>query len=282
MENLYSPFSISYETLDYYPKTSQQQTFFELVYILSGTGTQYINGNSFNYKEGHLFLHTPLDVHSIEIETTTQFFFLRFNDSYIKSNEFKKDNIKHLELILSNSTNQCGCILKNQTDKALFRPLVEAIIRELVNRDLYDQEIINQLVNTIIVIVARNIAKYLPLKVDTRTDDKIQEILHYIQSNIYTPELIKAENISKQFAISDHYLGKYFKKKTEETLQNYIMNYKLQLIESRLKLSNMRINEIANEFNFTDESHLNKFFKKQRGISPKQFKMAQREVELII
>jgi AraC-like DNA-binding protein len=34
----------------------------------------------------------------------------------------------------------------------------------------------------------------------------------------------------------------------------------------------MRINEIVYELNFTDESHLNRIFKKYRGVSPTEFR----------
>ncbi|RHJ74332.1 AraC family transcriptional regulator, partial [Parabacteroides sp. AM08-6] len=36
--------------------------------------------------------------------------------------------------------------------------------------------------------------------------------------------------------------------------------------------SQMRICEIVEELGFTDESHLNKFFKKYRGCSPSNFR----------
>ena len=43
---------------------------------------------------------------------------------------------------------------------------------------------------------------------------------------------------------------------------NTSFKYKLKLVENRLLHSEMRINEIAAELGFTDESHLNKLFKK--------------------
>lgn len=41
-----------------------------------------------------------------------------------------------------------------------MKPMIEAIIREYVNRNLYSKEIITQLINTIIIVVARNIAMF--------------------------------------------------------------------------------------------------------------------------
>ena len=51
---------------------------------------------------------------------------------------------------------------------------------------------------------------------------------------------------------------------------------KTKLIEHRLQFSEKRINEISYEFGFTDESHFNKFFKKQKGNSPSEFRKTVR------
>jgi len=271
---LYEPYSIHFETLDVFPEVRGKKNFFELVFILSGTGTQCINSSTFNYGENHMFLLTPQDCSKITITTTTEFFFLRFNNIYLEKNGLTNENIRRLEFILQNANHKPGCILKNQSDKKLVRPMVEALIREAVNRDMYNREIMEQLVNTLIVIVARNIAKYLPQDLEVTSEEKIIDIINYIQANIYEPEKIRAETIADHFGISDNYLGKYFKKHCGETMQSYINNYKASLVEHRLKHSDKRINEIVAELGFTDESHLNKFFKVQRGMSPKAFRTA--------
>ncbi|MET3115443.1 AraC-like DNA-binding protein [Pedobacter sp. CG_S7] len=270
---LYEPYSVSFETRDECPIQEHRHSFFELVYILSGSGRHHVNQHTFDYKSGHLFLITPNDMHRFNVEITTQFFFLRFSNIYVKSKALQIENIQRLEFILQNANHKPGCILKNQTDKSLVRPLIEALVREYENRDLYDQEIIQQLVNTLIIVVARNIAKYLPEKIGDNSDDKIVSILNYIQTNIYEPEKIRTEIVCKHFGISSNYLGRYFKKHCGETKQSYITNYKTSLIEHRLRHSDKRISEIVLEFGFTDESHLNKFFKQQRGISPKSYRI---------
>ncbi|GAB3897763.1 AraC family transcriptional regulator [Larkinella knui] len=271
-ESLHEPFEIVYKTLDECPKSEHQHSFFELIYILGGTGRQCINKNEFAYRAGHLFLITPEDCHSFEIETTTQFFFLRFNDIYIQSGALNAGSIQRLEFILQNANHQPGCILKNQPDKGLVQPLIEAMVREYVNRDLYNKELIQQLVNTLIVVVARNIVRYMPEQVRENTDEKALDILNYIQNNIYYPEKIRADVVSRHFGISETYLGRYFKKHTAETMQQYITSYRVKLIEARLQHSGMRMTEIAQELGFTDESHLNKFFRKQKGRSPTAFR----------
>ena len=215
---------------------------------------------------------TPNDSHSFEIHATTKFINIKFNDIYIHSAIFGSENIERLEFILQHANHQPGCILRNKVDKLLVKPMIEAIIREYVNRNLYSKEIITQLINTIIIVVARNIAMFLLYFFDECSDDKSLDILQYIQANIYQTGKIRAKEISQHFGISESYLGRYIKKHTNETMQQYILSYKLKLVESRLLHSQMRINEIAEELGFTVESHLSKFFRKNKGCSPSSFR----------
>ena len=272
-ENLYRPFEIELKELDRFLKTPRTNNFFELIYIVDGTGVQYINKNRFNYRKGNLFLLTPQDVHSFEVSTVTNFFFLRFNEYFVQ-NKASKDKalVQRMEYILQNASHRPGCILKNKVDKPLIASLIGSIIQEQTNRQIYCDTIITQLVNTIITIVARNIALKLPKNSKDSTGAPGLEMLHYIQQNIFEPKMLRAENLSKQFAMSLSYLGRYFKSQTGETLQRYIAMYKMRLVETRLLHSDMRINEIVNELNFTDESHLNRSFKKYKGMAPSEFR----------
>jgi len=271
--NLYQPFEIDYKAIDIFPKPTYQNNFFELIYIIEGTGLQWTNNNRFNYRPGNLFLLTPQDTNFFDIVTTTHFFFLRFSDRYIQLKTAPEgDRIERIDFILRNASHRPGCILKNQVDKPLIASLVANVIREHTNQQLYYHSIIEQLVSTIITIVARNIALKLPKNIKETTGEAVLDILQYIQQHIGEPKRLKAEFISSQLGISLSYLGRYFKKQTGETLQEYITKYKLRLIEIRLLNTDMRINEIADELNFTDESHLARMFKKYKGISPSEFR----------
>jgi AraC-like DNA-binding protein len=272
-ETLYKLYEIEWKEMQRFPKIARRNNFFELIHIIEGTGTQTVNKNKFNYRKGNLFLLTPQDVYSFDIDTATTFFFLRFNEPYVKEKlGSDRDAVKQLEYILQNASHRPGCILKNKTDKPLIASLVESIRNEQVSQQLYCNRIIEQIINTVITIVARNIALKLPKNIKESTGEPVLEMLHYIQENIFEPKKLRTQKLSGHFNISLNYLGRYFKRQTGETLQSYISNYKMRLIETRLLHSDMRISEIAYEFNFTDESHLNRIFRKFKGVNPSEFR----------
>lgn len=272
MKHVYETFQVLVKDLDSTFPSLREDHFFQLMYIVSGTGVQTINQHNLPYRDGHLFLITPEDQHSLRVDSTTRVLIIQFTNIYYKNDTLEAGNIPKLEYILQHAHHQPGCILRKPTDKALVHPVIAAILREFINRDLYNKELLYLLINTLIVIVARNIAEYLPEKITEQSEGKTLKILEYIQTNIYTPNKLNTKAISQQFGISESYLGRYFKKQFNETLQDYVIRYKLKLVENRLLYSDLRVGEIAFELGFTDESHLNKLFKKHLGATPSAFR----------
>lgn len=277
-ENLHYPFEILYKELDVCRQKRQTNNFFELIYILKGSGKHTINQHTFDYEAGHLLLITPDDLHSFNITATTNMLLICFNNIYIQStalpgNEREREaGIRRLEFILQHANREPGCVLTHRPHKALAKSMVETIVEEYRHCDLYSKELINQLVNSLIILVARGIAKRLPDKFTPVADKKTLDIFQYIHQHIYEPEKLKVSAICHYFNISPNYLGKFFKKQAGETLQQYIQHYKIKMVETRLLHSDMRINEIVSELNFTDESHLNRLFKRYKGVSAAVFR----------
>lgn len=276
-QHLYEPFEIEYSELNECPVEVHKHSFFEMVYIIDGEGIQCVNKNKLPYSPGKLFLLMPQDTHSFKVKAVTRFLFIRFNHVYLKTQS--REWIRKLEFIFQNNNHLPGCILKNKNDKPLLKALIDALVREQVNQQQYHKEVVQQIVNTIITVVARNILFQQPVPIKSGTaNETSQNILHYIHENIYLPERLRAVQIASHFNISPNYVGEYFKKYNGGGLQQYIMGYKLKLAETRLQYSDLRIGEIATELGFTDESHLNRIFKKHSGLSPSAYRKSKMEV----
>jgi len=272
VSNLHKPFELGVFESDNYLAAEHKNTYFELVFILEGKGVQVINRHKLPYSPDKLFLVFPRDTYGFEIEDRTRFFFLRFNESYLKTQS--KEWLQKLEYIFHNHNHLPGCILKNVEDKPLIRALVQALVREREKQQDVRQEVIQQLLNTIITVAATNIE--LQQAVTSPPVSQPVSVLGYIHQNIHTPEALRIEKLAAHFNLSSSYMSDYFKRQTGDTLQNYINIYRMQLIAPRLLHTSSRLNEIASDFGLADVSHLNKLFKKYKGMSPTEFRKISR------
>lgn len=259
-ENIEKPVVVIYEKVDECPIKDRLFSFFQLVYVISGEGFYTINGNKKEYEAQNLFLLTPNDPHTFDVISTTEFLLIRLN--YVYLNEYRWKDIDHLECLLGNASNLNGNILNLQSDRVLVKSITDSILNGINFPDIFNQELTSHLINSLLVVVARNLSKYQWDGVTESSDTRFIGVINYIQQNIYHPNLLKANVIAKEFHISPNYLSRFFKSQSNGTIQEYIGKYKIKLIENRLNYSDMRINEIVYEFGFTDGSHLNKFFKK--------------------
>lgn len=270
IRNLYHPFELQFLEVSEYEAKERKNTFFEMVFVLEGKGVQIINDHRLPYSCDKLFLIFPQDTHSFEIIEKTKFFFIRFHDSYLKNQN--SNWIQKLEFIFHNHNHLPGCILKTVTDKPLLRAMIEALIKEEKNEFPHQQEVIKQILNTIITIAARNISLIAPIALSQSNAESSLDLLNYVHQNIYQPEELKASKLALEFNVSPTYISEYFKTKTGQSIQQYTIAYKIKLIETRLKFTNMQINEIVYEFGFSDASHLNRLFKKHTGLNPSDYK----------
>lgn len=272
-ENIDQLVKVEYHQTTSCPLKDSQFSFFQIVYAISGKGFLKINNNIASYSKGSLILLTPNDHHHLEICENTELLLVKFSERYVK--EYKWNSINSMECLLYGASFLSGCILQNKPDIVLVDSIVTSLLHGLNHPDLYQQELTLHYVNALIVIAARNISKMRAVNVTSNTDKRVIDIIDYIQGNIHDPSLLKVSAISRKYGFSETYLGSYFKKQSGETIQQYILNYKMRLIEHRLLFSDMRVNEIVTEFGFSDESHLNKFFKKRHNVSLTEFKKSK-------
>src|SRR5690606_15184970 len=269
-ENIYQSLEVFYEEVNECPLRDRQFNFFELVYVISGTGHHAVNENKFAYFAGDLFLITPKDCHQFDLEGICEFMVIRFGEGYVREYQWK--SIDHMECLLYYASHLSGSVLVNNDDKHMVGSLMASLRQAIEHESVYSEDLVRHLVNAIIVIAVRNLAIINTQNIIPHADIRLLQILDYIQEHIRRPELLRLALIAENFGLVPTYLGIYFRKQCNESIQQYISSYRIRLIEHRLRFSDKRIYEIADEFGFADESHINKFFKRHKGMSLKGYR----------
>ncbi|MDN3693420.1 AraC family transcriptional regulator [Chryseobacterium tructae] len=252
-------------------------TFISFVYIVKGKGNLLYDERYINFTEGKLFIIPQQESYHFEgenadlitIECPIEFIDkIRLEADRIESCE----NLYKLQYISNNYHARAGCVFRNKNDEDFAKTLIRQIANEFRNK-VEDYLIIRNCISILLNLIARNIIQSETSDLqENRKAFSIMKIITYIQKHIKDREKTTIQAIAEHFGISGNYFGEYFKQQTGVSYQDYLLDYRLKLVETYLKYSSIRLSEIAYELQFSDESHLSKLFKKYKGITPGEYR----------
>jgi AraC-like DNA-binding protein/mannose-6-phosphate isomerase-like protein (cupin superfamily) len=249
---------------------------FELILIRKGRGQHVINGNRFAYQSGDVFFLGPLDNHYFVVDNMTSFCCLSFTELYMgKLTTLGTDSWFQIrERGRATSQLLTGSIVTDRIEQQNLNVLVEIILTEHSNlHQLVSNPIVEALMKTILSLVDRQLVQHQGLGSSSVTATSLmQRIGMYISHHITMPDHLRMEKMADVFNYSISHLCALFKQQAGESINQYIIRYKLQLVETRLRLSTMSISQIADEFGFTDICHLNKLFKRYYHTTPTEYR----------
>jgi len=261
-----------------YPR--HKHNFFELTFILKGSGQHILNDNIIDYKEGDIFLLTPNDEHEFVVSQPSRFGIIKFTEQFFieKANyTCSKQWQKNIETVIFYSNTIPDSIISYKEDKDQIFMLYKMIKSEIENKLVFQRNVLIELFGALLIIVSRNIRTHfngLLNKVVTE-QEKIDAILTYIRQNVLESEKVRIKTIAEEFFISPNYISIFVKKHLGISIQQYVLNTRLTIAERLLTQTDLSISEVSVKTGFTDSSHFNKVFKKYKRINPSEFRKKQ-------
>ena len=106
------------------------------------------------------------------------------------------------------------------------------------------------------------------------------------KQNVYSIQVVKAmehiykhrnerltvQQIADDLHINRSYLSALFAKETGSSISGFIRKEKIKAAANMLKFSEYSYSDIAEYFGFASQSHFIQCFKKQMGVSPKEYR----------
>lgn len=106
-------------------------------------------------------------------------------------------------------------------------------------------------------------------------NDRFQIFLAFLQKN-YAHEIPLAE-IARHVGLSRSECCRYFKKKTGQTISDYLRQYRIRKSFDLLLETDDTISFIAQNCGFSSQSYYTKEFRRLTGLSPRQYRSAHKE-----
>jgi two-component system response regulator YesN len=115
------------------------------------------------------------------------------------------------------------------------------------------------------------INNYFILKYNQRSKKTVERIKDYIVK--MRGSAISLNDIAKEAYMSASYMCAVFKKETGKTLNEYIIEDKMNYAKELLKTSRIKIYEVAEQLGYESSHYFSYSFKRYTGITPQQFRV---------
>lgn len=236
--------------------------YWELSIITAGKGTIYTNGVGTEVKENDIYVSLDHEKHKIVSDENSPLKYDFF--AFIVINETFKNEILSFSHILKSPSNR---IIKNDTIKTLFQTALAETSMERYCSKKYLEMLFSQILIQLIRTLKQQDIDYSTLP--SKNEELCYQIMHYIDTNIFS--FTTLESLSEVFNYDYKYLTYIFTKTTKQTLSNYVRLKRLEKACALLKEGKHTSTEISETLHYSSLYAFSKAFKKQYGISPKNY-----------
>ncbi len=225
--------------------------------VISGTGSLMYDGKTyFLSKNDCVFLNCQKPYFHKTSESLWSLSWIHFNgwnmkDIYEKYLERGGKNVLHQENILE----YCS-IINNLLDIAKSDSFI---------KDLEINEKITELITCLMKETITDNKKDYKEKITL-----VQGLKRYLDINF--EKKISLDELASLFSLNKYSIIRNFKKKYGFSIDNYLLNKRINKAKELLRFSQLSIEEISKECGFYDQNYFSRAFKKIEGESPTKYK----------
>lgn len=244
----------------------------EIIYVKKGKGLVTVNFESYIVTAGSILFIIPGQIHSIGQyeDIVMEYENIVFKPELLLSRSNDASNTYFL-LPLFNETLQIPVVFT--PDMPYYRDIVSCIdaADEICKTcpDAYQFAVKGQLYLMFYTLFSKCCKKELKYRND-KSLDKMKAIIKYVENNYRNK--ISIHDISNELSLSQSHFMRLFKNTMGTSFINYLNEYRLTMASKLLISSDAAIIQIAAEVGFENLSYFNRLFKKQFGVSPREFR----------
>ena len=240
--------------------------YFELTAVLSGGGEVFANNVSVPVGKGDIFVSFPYDTHAIKAGAMGMDY--KFVSFYLKD-ELLLSEFERLAILYGTP---CDRVVRNET---LSTSIMGAISETLMPGDYHDsylEAVFTQLLLGLLRTFKNQSAKGA---VPGKREQLCYQVMDYINTHIYSIRSLK--ELSEHFRYDYAYLSKIFTKTTSKSISEYYSFRRLETARELIGEGGRSISDIAEMLGYSSIYPFSKAFKRQYGVSPREYKKGRDE-----
>lgn len=252
-------------------KYPHQHDFFEVLYLSKGSGFHVIDGNKYEINPPSVFFMSPGQAHKIEFSNDIEGYIFIFTEDFYLINQSNQNRLIEFPFFFTIRQDNPPLYLSTQDDVKFLESLFEKGITEIKKGDSFSIELLRSILDLILTFSSTI------YQIDKNTLNKgkghivVKKFFQLIEDN-YHKNLTVSE-YADQLAITPNHLTQTVNNLTGKTSSQIIKAKQVLEIKRLLVHTNLSVTEIASRLNFPDQSYFAKFFKRETGISPLQYRV---------
>lgn len=235
--------------------------FYELSYVISGTGSHNLNGTVQPLAQGVFMLLTPADFH--EVKPDEGKVLRKFNVI------FKEDMLDpELASLLFQDLSHSMVALDESDCAAIEADFTRLWMEYSSNQEGRRVGVRSTLNRLLLDLFRKSEGKMTKDGPQSITNETIRRALVFIQHHFR--EKLTLHEVAARVNLSPNYFSEQFRKETGITYQGYILELRLDYARSLLSASTLSITEICFTSGFHTLSHFERAFKRKFGQTPRE------------
>ena len=248
------------------PRIMHQHIFFELIYVLSGTGVRRLEDTLTPICAGDYYVIDPRSVHCYEetdgLETLSCLFLPEYIDRALA-------DCPSLASLLSNRILRFGVPVDIPIAERIFhdadgtvKRIVKHMEKEHTDGRTGYMELLRCYLTQVLVCAARACETRIPHKAVTVA-------MAYLKANYEKPLCL--QTLSEQTGYTAQYLSGLFSSEMGMSIQEFLQQIRVEEACRLMMQRKWTTGDIAAAVGYQDARHFSKIFRRYRGISPREY-----------
>jgi len=252
-------------------KYPHRHDFFEVLYLLKGSGYHVIDANKYEIKPPCIFFMSPGQAHKLELSNDIEGYIFIFTADFYLLNRSNQNSLIEFPFFYTIHQDNPPLLLENESDIRFLETLFRQGIAEISE----STESIPEMLRSILDLILTTCSARYPMSENLLNKGKgqmlVKRFFHLVEEN--NQKNLSLSDYAKMIGITPNHLTQTVKLLTGKTSSQIVKAKQLLEIKRLLVHTNLNVSEIANQLNFEDQSYFTKSFKRETGITPLQYRM---------
>lgn len=251
-------------------KYPHRHDFFEVLYLLKGSGYHVIDGNKYEIKPPCVFFMSPGQAHKLELSHDIEGYIFIFTSDFYLLNRSNQNSLIEFPFFYTIHQDNPPLLLENESDIRFLESLFRQSIAEISRPGDYFLEMLRSILDLILTTCAARYQVNENMLNKGKGQILVKRFFHLVEEN--HQKNLSLSDYSGMIGVTPNHLTQTVKLLTGKTSSQIIKAKQLLEIKRLLVHTNLSVSEIANQLNFEDQSYFTKFFKRETGITPIQYR----------